>query len=291
MKAILYLAYLLVAIAGYYSKGTRLEKLLVKPVLYILLYGIIPLAVARAYALHGLQAFTRYSLTALTAFAATTPYAMLAASRLCRGDERCKSVVLLTMLFANTVFLPLSLASLQNLDIDVIMSYSLPLTLLHFTLGYRLGGASSRRDVPLLVTSSAITGLLLNITGLTSTILEPLRIIDMVSRTSGYLALYVVGASMPRVSRAHLSDPLVYYTFAWRSTGSILVHYTIAHILGIHGIPLRTIITEAVMPPATMNAVIARHIGADYERAAVAILLLTPVCTAEAIVLLQVLSP
>ncbi len=290
MKALLYLAYLLVAVAGYYSRGTRLERLLVKPLLYTLLYGIIPLAVARAYALHGLQAFTRYSLTSLAVFAATTPYALLAASRVCGSSSECRPVALLTILFPNTVFLPLSLAPLQGLDVDVVMSYSLPLTLLHFTLGYRLGGGGARRDVPLLVTVSALTGLALNLTGLYHTMLKMLEAIGAVSATSGYLALYIVGASMPRVSGAHLRDPLAYYTLAWRSTASPLLHYTLAHALGVKGAALKTLVVESMMPPATMNAVIARHLSADYERAALAILLLTPVCTLEAILAAQLIT-
>ncbi len=250
-------------------------------VVLILLYLVIPLAVARAYALNGLRALTDYSLLALLAFAATVPYASLAAARLCRGDPACRPAVLLTLLFPNTVFLPLSLAPLLRLDVDAIMSYALPLTLLHFTLGYRLGGVKPRLDVPLLVSASAATGLAANLLGFTR-ILSPLwSLAGLLGAAAGYLSIFVVGASLPEPHRLTLRDPLLAASIAWRSLASLAIHLCLAALLGVHA-GLRTILVEAVMAPATMNAVIARHLGADYERVATVILLHTPIAAAEA---------
>ncbi|AEM39736.1 Auxin Efflux Carrier [Pyrolobus fumarii 1A] len=276
---------------GYVSRRTRLERLLVEPSVKLLLYIIVPLSIARAYALHGIEAFTSYSLIALVAFAASTPYAMIASRRLCGWNAKCKTVVMLTLLFPNSVFLPLSLAPPLGLDIDVISSYALPLILLHFTLGYRLGGEKSRRDVPLLVVTAAATGLALSISSLTP-LLEPLwHAAGLLGRLSGYASMLVVGASLPELRATHLRDPLLYFIALWRGVASPILHYSLAMVAGVTGAALKTLMVEAVMAPATMNAVIARHLGVDHERVATTILVLTPLAALEALLLTLLLNP
>ncbi len=273
---------------GYAARRLGFEWL-VRPVVYTLLYVIIPVAVVRAYALHGLSAFTSYSLVALACFLASAPYAMLVAVRLCGSRRECRASVLLTLLFPNTVFLPLSLAPILGLDVDVIVSYALPLTLLHFTLGYRLGGVEPRRGIPLLVSAAAATGLALNASGVAGSLAQLWSLAGILGRMAGYLSILVVGASLPEPHRVRLRDPLLAASIAWRSTASPLLHYLAASILGVtHG--LATLMVESVMAPATMNAVIARHIGADYERIATVILVHTPLAALEAALLVTLLG-
>ena len=276
------LVFVLLGVVGYASRRGRLEAILVRPVVRLLLYVIVPVAVLRSYALHGLQALTRYSLLSLAAFAAGAPYAALAAGRLCGRDAACRAAVLLTLLFPNTVFLPLSLAPLLHLDVDTVMSYALPLTLLHFTLGYRLGGVKARRDIPILVSSAAAAGLALNLLGYAPRLDALWRAAGLLGGSAGYLSIMVVAASLPDPGRITLRDPLIAASIAWRSLASPLIHYALAAALGVAGAPLKTVMVEAVMAPATMNAVIARHLGADYERVATTILVHTPIAAVEA---------
>ncbi len=260
----------------------REHRLLVLASVFLLLYVIVPVAVFRAYGVHGVKALTHYSLLAVLAFAVSVPYALWVAGRLCGSSGACRAVVLLVLLFPNTVFLPLSLAPVLGLDVDVIVSYALPLTLLHFTLGYRLGGVRGRLGVPLLVVIAAAAGLVVNLAGLSGVFTPVWRVAGLLGRLAGFLSVFVVGASLPSVERIYARDSLLLASVAWRSLASPLLHLLFAMLLGVEA-GLRSVMVEAVMAPATMNAVIARHLGVDYERVAVVILLHTPIAVLEAV--------
>jgi predicted permease len=103
------------------------------------------------------------------------------------------------------------------------------------------------------------------------------------------LSFYIVGAGIASLwpARLGVAESLV---LMWRHAVSPALHLLLSMLLGLSGWGFWSVMVEAVMPPATMNIVIAKYYRLDESLVASTIALSTPLGLLEAIIPLLVFS-
>ena len=212
--------------------------------------------------------------------------------------EKTAISTIVSSVFLNSAFLPMPLAYSLYSNILPVIVYTYALILIYYpTVDVLTSFKTRRSDMGFLIMSlkrisrnpiiySGILGIAFSVYNLRIYVPDSIWfILEQVSVIGIYLSAVVVGLGLPiiRGISVFLGETIMVISF-WRHIISPIIHYMLAVFLINDVVVFKQMMLESIMPPATINAVLAYVYGFDVETVSKAIIVSTVFSLAEVFV-------
>jgi predicted permease len=282
------LVLLSIGIAGYalkYTKGVLIRDILAKLNVYVLL----PILLFNSFAKRGFLKIDAWiSFSALLFTIVSLPLLLFLTKRY---EWKRRASILITSMFPNAINIPFPLLAAVRGDYSYAAVYALAINLIQIILVIILAGYVSRKMSVrsqatallklLMPIYGALAGAIFYYTGIT---LSPsawntLNIIGDIAIDS---IVFVAGLSLPSIGGIRVGTGGLGTVLFWRHVFSPLLTYLYLVVVSLYFTSVSSnvfaeVLTEAIMPPALINASFSITYGFDRDFTGKAILVSTPI--------------
>lgn len=190
-------------------------------------------------------------------------------------DAKSRISTVISAVFQNSAFLPMPIAySLYNYILPLVV-YTYALILIYYPeieiLNAYVNKDKSKNWIKIAILNilknpiiiSGIAGILVNISNIVFFMPEyALSALNTLSTIGIYLSAVIVGLGLPRIENYRLLiDKAVLLVILWRQIVSPIIHMVLALIIVQESVMIKQLLLVSIMPPATVNTVVAYIYG------------------------------